>query len=86
MVTLFVKNELKTSSLSKAEALISNFTQENNHIPSVSFPKYPNMAKIDFTTQGIVKLLHELKPGKSAGLDNIPTWILKEFSLHIAPI
>ena len=41
------------------------------------------MAKIDFTTQGIVKLLHELKPGKSAGPDNIPTWILKEYALPV---
>ena len=90
VATLCVKNELKTSSLSKADALnqqfYSVFTQENNYIPSVSFPKYPNMAKIDFTTQGIVKLLHELKPGKSAGPDNIPTWILKEYALHIAPV
>ena len=77
MVTLCVENQLKTSSLSKAEALnqqfYSVFTWENNHIPAVSFPKYPNTAKIDFTTQGIKNLLCELKPGKSAGPDNIPT-------------
>ena len=28
----------------------------------------------------------ELKPGKFAGPDNIPTWILKEYALHIAPV
>ena len=31
-----------------------------------------------------MKLLHELKPGKFARPDNIPTWILKEYALHIA--
>ena len=33
-----------------------------------------------------MKLLQKLKPGKSAGPDNIPTWILKEYALHIAPV
>ena len=45
VATLCVNNELKTSSLSKAEALNQQFysviTRENNHILSVSFPKYP---------------------------------------------
>jgi len=44
------------------------------------------MANIKCTTQGIGKLLHELKPGKSARPDNIPTWTLKEYSLLIAPV
>ena len=33
-----------------------------------------------------MKLLYELKPGKSAGPDNIPTWILKEYAFHITPV
>ena len=38
-------------------------------------------------TQGIVNLLQESKPGKSAGPDdNIPTRILKEYALLIAPV
>ena len=44
------------------------------------------MANITFTTQGIVKILEELKPGKSAGPDNIPIWILKEYAMLIAPV
>ena len=86
MATLCVENELKTSPLSKAEVLNQQFysVRENNDIPLVSFPKYPNMANIEFTTQGIVKLLQNLKPAKSAGPDNIPTRILKEYALHIA--
>ena len=31
------------------------------------------MANIEFTAIRIVKLLQELKPGKSAGLDLVPT-------------
>ena len=44
------------------------------------------MANIEFTTQGIAKILQELKPGKSAGPNEIPTWILKEYAMLIAPI
>ena len=33
------------------------------------------MANIEFTTQGIQKLLQELKPVKAAGPDNIPPQI-----------
>ena len=88
--TLSVENELKTSPSSKAEALnqqfYSVFTRENNNIPPIGFTKFTNMANIEFTTQGIVKILRELKPGKSAGPDNIPTWVLKEFALLIAPV
>ena len=90
VATLCVQNELKTSPVSKAEALnqqfYSVFTRENNDVPPVNLPRYPNMDNIEFTTQGIVKLLQKLKPGKSAGPDNIPTRILKEYALHIAPV
>ena len=43
------------------------------------------MANIEFTTQGM-KILQELKPGKSAGPDEIPSWILKEYATLIAPV
>ena len=93
VATLCVENELKTSPSSKADVLhhitqqfYSVFTRENNDIPLVSFLKYPNMANIEFTVQGIVKLLQKLKAAKSAGPDNIPTRILKEYALYIAPV
>ena len=62
--TLSVDNDLKISPSSKAEALnqqfYSVFTRENNnHIPPISFTRYPSMANITFTTQGIVKILEE---------------------------
>ena len=34
------------------------------------------MNNIVFSTNGIQCLLHNLKPGKAAGPDSIPTWIL----------
>ena len=71
----------------KNQQFYSIFTRENkNHIPPISFTRYPSMANIKFTTQGIVKILEELKPGKSAGPDNIPIWILKEYAMLIAPV
>ena len=44
------------------------------------------MTDVIFTTNGIQKLLQDLKPGKSAGPDNIPTWILRVCAVQIAPI
>ena len=44
------------------------------------------MPEVIFTTNGIQKLLEDLKPGKAAGPDNIPTWTLKVCAVQIAPI
>ena len=41
---------------------------------------------ITFTTNGIEHLLKNLKPGKVAGPDDIPTWILKICAVQVAPI
>jgi len=41
---------------------------------------------ITFTTNGIEHLLKNLKPGKAAGPDDIPTWILKICAVQVAPI
>ena len=44
------------------------------------------MPEVIFTTNEIQKLLEDLKPGKAAGPDNIPTWILKVCAVQIALI
>jgi len=44
------------------------------------------MPNIEVTTNGIEKLLKDLKPGKAAGPDGIPTWILKTCATPLAPI
>ena len=64
----------------------SVFTKEDNNTPIISSPQYPNMPEVIFTTNGIQKLLEDLKPGKAAGPDNIPIWTLKVCAVQIAPI
>ena len=44
------------------------------------------MPDVMFTTNRIQKLLEDLKLGKAAGSDNIPTWILKVCVVQIVPI
>ncbi len=44
------------------------------------------MPDIDISTNGIRKLLQNLKPGKAAGPDNIQPIVLKELCNEIAPI
>ena len=44
------------------------------------------MPNIIFNTSGIKSLLKNLKPGKAAGPDNIPMWILITCAKQIAPI
>ena len=54
--------------------------------PNIIHMIWHDMAKIDFTTQGIMKLLHELKPGKSAGPCRQLYMDIKEYAFHIAPV
>ena len=79
--TLYADNDLQTTPVYKAEALnqqfYSVFTKEDNSTPIISSPQYPNMPEVTFTTNGIQKLLEDLKLAKAAGSDNILTWILK---------
>ena len=86
----FVDYKLQTTPVFKAEALsqqfYSVFTKKDNNTPIISSPQYPNMPEVIFTTNGIQKWLEDLKPGKAAGPDNIPTWILKVCAVQIAPI
>ena len=76
--------------MSKAAALgdqfFSVFTRENNITPVISSSPNPPMSDITFTANGIEHLLKNLKPGKAAGPDDIPTWILKICAVQVAPI
>ena len=90
VMPLHIGNSLKSTPLSKAEALnhqfYSVFTKENNDIPIMNSETYPAMNNIVFSINGIQSLLKNLKPRKAAGPDSIPTWILKLCSTQIAPI
>ena len=87
---LEVNNSLKITPTSKAETLgeqfFSVFTRENNSIPVIPSTQYPPMPNVTFNTKGIESLLKDLKPGKAAGPDEIPTWILKTCAEQIAPV
>jgi len=87
---LEVNNSLNTTASSKAEVLgeqfFSVFTREDNNIPELTSIQYPSMPNITFDIGGIVSILQNIKPGKGAGPDDIPTWILKTCAEHVAPV
>ena len=46
----------------------------------------PPMSDIDFTTEGVAKLLHGLNPNKATGPDDIPARILQLAANELAPV
>jgi len=87
---LEVDNSLKSTASSKVEVLgeqfFSVFTREDNNLPEITSNQYPSMPDLTFNINGIVPLLKSLKPGKAAGPDSIPTWILKTCAEQVAPV
>jgi len=87
---LEVNNSLNATASSEAEILgehfFSVFTRENNNIPELTSIQYPSMPNITFDIGGIVRILQNLKPGRAAGPDDIPTWIHKTCAEHMAPV
>ena len=65
----------------------SVFTKENvSAIPTLNDSCYPDMPHIQINTEGILRLLLELKPNKAPGPDKIPSRLLKELAYEIAPV
>ena len=65
----------------------SVFTQETiDSMPSIKDTKLPDISPLQFSTDGILKLLHQLDPNKASGPDNIPVRILNECKEEIAPL
>ncbi|XP_076435230.1 uncharacterized protein LOC143275052 [Babylonia areolata] len=58
------------------------FTQKCNMKPA----DFPELENIKISVEGEKKLLHELKPDKASGSDNISPRILKELASEMAPI
>ena len=64
----------------------SVYTKENlENIPNKGRSPYPNMPKIQFTEQGVHKLLKHIKPHKATGPDKIQGRFLKEMALEKTP-
>ena len=85
------ENQLVSSSKGKADILNNQFksvfTKEDTaHIPSCGRSNIPTMPSISITEQGVNNLLHNLKPNKASGPDEIPARILRDFKHHIAPV
>ena len=54
-------------------------------LPTLSGTPFPFMQDIEFTTQGVAKLLSNLKPNKASGPDKIAARFLKEMASALAP-
>ena len=62
------------------------FTREDtNNIPSPTGDPFPNMAEIEVSEEGVLKLLKNLNPHKASGPDQIPSRFLKECAKELAP-
>ncbi len=83
-------NGIATTALEKANALNNKFqsiftNEDCQNLPSVDNGTVPQMPTINVTTEGVVKLLKDLKPHKAPGPDNITPKVLKECAESIAP-
>ena len=75
----------------KADILNNKFSSvfnkdESSAIPDKGPSPHPSMNNIHVNEGGIRKLLSGLKPHKAAGCDGIPSRLLKELHVELAPI
>jgi len=87
---IIYKGETHTDSLSKANAFADYFasvyTQDDpSNIPTLEGEPFPEIHQIYIHPEGVAQLLHNLKPYKAAGPDNLPSYFLKEVAKEIAP-
>ena len=65
----------------------SVFTQEKvapTH--TLAGPHYPSISPLHISTEGVKKLLRDLKTNKASGLDDMSARILKELANELAPV
>ena len=69
---------------------LQDMVDEGKMSPGAVPQTFPNknqtLSQIEISINGILKLLHNLKPGKAAGPDKIRPLILKELRVELAPI
>ena len=75
----------------KANVLNEQFTSvfskdDDTHTPDLGPSPHPSMRHVTVTQEGVLKLLQSLKPHKAAGPDEIHPRVLKELSIHLAPV
>ena len=81
--------QLLTSAQEKSEALLQEFSsvanEDTSSIPWLG-PASHKMEDIVVDTDGVLKLLQQLKPHKASGPDRLPNRVLKELAPELAPI
>ena len=65
----------------------SVFTKEDTHtFPQMDGPQYQKIYELKISTEGVEKLLKNLKVNKASGPDDIPGVVLKELAHELAPV
>ena len=76
---------LKASILNRQ--FTSVFTDDTKaSLPDLGHSPYPSMEDVTVSCEGVIKLLKNLKPHKTAGPDDIPLILLKEAADEVAPV
>ena len=75
----------------KAEALNNQYTsvftkEPTRNLPNIEDKPETPMSDLEFTSNGIEKLLWDLNPSKASGPDLLPTRILKLVASEIEPV
>ena len=70
----------------KLQDMVDEGKMSPGTVPQTFRNKNQTMPQIEISTNGILKLLYNLKPGKAAGPDKIRPLILKELRVELAPI
>jgi len=69
-----------------SQDLESVYTQDDpSDIPTLEGEPFPEIHPIHIHPEGVSQLLHNLKPYKAAGPDNLPSYFLKEVANEIVP-
>ena len=76
--------------IDKAKILIDQFTsvftqEDGNDFPTLKGDKFTSIDQLTITSEGIEKLLRDLKPKKASGPDCVPARFLKETATELAP-
>ncbi len=74
----------------KSEILNNQFTsvftrEDTTSIPTMKSNQFPSMSSISVSVAGVMKLLKGLQPHKATGPDSIPSRLLKELHVELAP-
>ena len=81
----YTDNKAKTNILKATFKSIFNI-EADQHVPGLSPSIIPSISKIQIREEGVLKLLVNHDPHKSAGPDEIPSFMPKSYANQLAPI